>query len=178
MGSLAPRDPCSSLVNSDIYGLGIRLGFYFQLIAFIIAITRKVSKEPRGTLLDSINVTLLAKFVAIVRETVGGTVRTFDLYIVDNLIFTQVSTAVFSPDLFLLHPVNSMVMALLALGIQTFDIWFWYDGIDKLPRSTCPDDYGFFFARVSLYGWFRTFWKVISVLTAVLAGLTCIAGML
>jgi hypothetical protein len=32
--------------------------------------------------------------------------------------------------------------------------WFWFHGMDTLPRS-CRDDYAFFFKKVSIWHWFR-----------------------
>ncbi len=182
MATLQPRDACGSDGNTDLYGLGNRLGIYFQIIAFIIATKRKgrgVSDDPHGALFSSINVALLATFIAVVKGVVNGTMRTLDLYIIDSLIFTQINLPLLTFDhMFVKHPVATLVVAPLGFAMQALVAWFWYVGIDKLPRTGCPDDYGFFFSKVSLYGWFRTLWKVFSVLTAILAGLVFVSGRL
>ena len=179
MSALEPRDVCRSDGNTDLYGLGNRLGVYFQMIAFIIALRRGVSDEPRGALLTSINVALLATFIAVVKGIVNETVRTVDLVIIDSLIFTQINLPLFNFDLmFIKHPVTTLLMAPLGFGMQVLVAWFWFVGIGKLPRTDCPDDYGFFFSKASLYGWFSTLWKVLSVGTAIIAGLVFLAGRL
>ncbi|KAK1755383.1 hypothetical protein QBC47DRAFT_445404 [Echria macrotheca] len=163
-------DTCRSDGNTDLYGLGNRLGIYFQMIAFIIAGRRGVMVEPLGALISSINVSLLATFIAVVKAIANGTMRTVDMVIIDSLIFTQVNLPLFSFDLI------TLLMSPLAFGMQTLVAWFWFVGLDKLPRTDCPDDYGFFFSEASLYGWFSTLWKVLSVGLAILTGIAFLAA--
>lgn len=45
-------------------------------------------------------------------------------------------------------------------------LWFWWIGMDTLPRS-CDKDYAFFFAKVNIWGWYRKFNQATSVLIAI-----------
>ena len=61
-------------------------------------------------------------------------------------------------------------------GIAIYNVWFWFAGISYLSTNSC-DMYIFLFAKVSILGAARTFFKVISIIYAVHAGIFLIAGL-
>lgn len=54
-------------------------------------------------------------------------------------------------------PVSRAIVELILLF---YSVWFWFVGLDRLPHSAECTAYAFFFAKVDLYGWFRTLGKV------------------
>lgn len=59
------------------------------------------------------------------------------------------------------------------VGLAALYNYFWWRGMDLLPRS-CPDDKAFFFTKVSIWGWFRSLNKASAVLAALGAGLALV----
>jgi hypothetical protein len=49
-----------------------------------------------------------------------------------------------------------------AIIFDGYSAYYWFSGIDKMARSPCPT-WGFFLVRVDLFGWLRTFNKVVSI---------------
>ncbi|KAK7408597.1 hypothetical protein QQX98_009245 [Neonectria punicea] len=73
-------------------------------------------------------------------------------------------------------PITGSKMTLLLyvgemIGILALFLWFWWKGMDILPRS-CENDYAFFFAKVSIWGWFRRLNQALGIISAVGACLT------
>jgi hypothetical protein len=53
------------------------------------------------------------------------------------------------------------------LGLNLYWTWFWFVGIERQALSPCTG-YGFFFSKVSLFGWFRTLASIITITVVVL----------
>ena len=60
-------------------------------------------------------------------------------------------------------------------GIAIYNVWYWFAGISYLNTNSC-DVYIFLFAKVSILGAAQIFFKVISIIYAVHAGIFLIAG--
>lgn len=56
---------------------------------------------------------------------------------------------------------------LIDLALNCYWLWFWIVGMEQLTLSPCTG-YGFFFAQVSLFGWFRTLGKIVTSMMVVL----------
>lgn len=65
------------------------------------------------------------------------------------------------------NPMTILIYVGEVICLLALTTWFWFKGMDTLPRS-CPDDYAFFFKRVSIWNWFRKFGQAASVFSMVL----------
>lgn len=84
--------------------------------------------------------------------------------------------------------VTIMVMTAAMLWMYSLNLWFWWRGIDVLmenfanapERSGCErvemSKWAFFFVKVPIDGWYRTFHKVFTVFVIVMLGFVVIRG--
>lgn len=70
---MAELDLCSIQGNPDLYGLGIRLGIYFQLIATFVS--SRLLPEEVVTVWDTNSIFLLAIFAAVASATSDQSVQ-------------------------------------------------------------------------------------------------------
>ncbi|XXG96430.1 hypothetical protein Hte_002713 [Hypoxylon texense] len=152
----APSCPIEG--NSDLYGLGVRLGLYLQFIALILA--RPSAKRAFDNINTATIAFILANFVVLIQQTVRRELYAPEAYLLFYLLVPQLVVNVFGTNLRSID--YRGVIAIMLWGAFAFYYsWFWWVGLDTMKRSTCEDEFGFFFTRVSLRGWFRTFNKVI-----------------
>lgn len=61
-----------------------------------------------------------------------------------------------------MYALATVVQAMLKFAIHGYGVWFFFTGMDRMQRSPCSR-LGFHFAKVNLYHWSRTVWKVSTV---------------
>jgi hypothetical protein len=145
----------NDFAGSDIYGIGVRVGFYLQGIAF--AMNAFTSETRKGMLLAaaSVQAAILASLsVLLSRDSISPAEM---LIILDMIAFTTL------PAILALITVDSrgqglgvvlfVVDTLWANGLTT---WFWAKGYNTLPLLGTSNA-GFIYTRVQIDGWFRTF---------------------
>ena len=178
--------------NADMYGVGIRLGFYLQWIGISLAswlLASRLAKEEVPGIRFGINIFVAATFLALIILTARdvNSLQVVETYII--LLLTFGSYAYLVP-LFLwrlltrsnpkLDPsrwpkvrtsrVESVLNTLLLLGVSAFQLWFWFARVPDLDRRGCQG-YGFFFARVRLNAeWFQ----ILNILLHFLVLLICL----
>ncbi|KAM0339572.1 hypothetical protein ACHAPU_010872 [Fusarium lateritium] len=157
---------CGLNGNQDLTGLGVRSAFYIQTISFAIA--GEFLEAEAGYLHSSTVGLLLAVFIALLRETIRGSLLAPEVSVILWLfvlqLFASLRTVVKTvPDgekkvtaaaflTFRLH----LLLVFAYIGYAT---WFWFVGLDMLPHTGCKE-WAFFFARVNVRGWYRTLNKV------------------
>jgi len=158
--------------NPDLSGLGIRAAFYIQSVTFAVA--GEFLPAEAAYLHSSAIALLLATFVVLVRETIMGSLPAPEVAVVMWLFSIQmfaagrtlkdaVGTAAVADQ------ARSMIHLVVLFSFLGYATWFWFAGLDTLPRTAC-DEYGFFFSKVDLRGWFRTVNKVVFCIMLVPAG--------
>ncbi|KAK6611313.1 hypothetical protein H4I95_02109 [Botrytis cinerea] len=186
---------CITDGNSDIYGLGIRIGFYLQWYASLLAsaprgsLGKVASGEVQG-LMFSIVLFSVATFLALVIQT--STLQLAEVYII--LLLVVGYHYYFIPKMFmaLLSSIKQLfskgekeetgqkkhrgwvfilLVGLFFCAISCFQLWFWGGHFQDRNRkaNTCPD-FGFGFIRVDLENIaFRafniTYWVLLLVLS-------------
>jgi hypothetical protein len=152
--------------NSDMYGLGIRIGFYLQWFGAIFASWLARSEVPglRFTNALFVAATFLALVIQTARDvsglqvvevyiilllTFGGYLALVPLYI--WRLFTRCNPywdptryPIVDPGL-----VFSNLNLLLFIAVLSFEFWYWFDRLPQLTQQTCQQ-YGFFFAKIQL----------------------------
>ncbi|KAI8966310.1 hypothetical protein F5Y11DRAFT_310018, partial [Daldinia sp. FL1419] len=158
--------------NSDLYGLGVRLGLYLQFIAIVLA---RPSVKPAFKAITSSTITfILANFVVLVRESTTRTLFAPEAYLLFFLLAPQLVVNIVGTDLPVVD-LQSSIAVLLWGSFCFYFTWFWWLGLDVLPTSNCEDEFGFFFAKVSLRGWFRTLNKVLWTISDIAFGAAILA---
>lgn len=160
---------CGFVGNSDMYGVGIRIGFYLQWYGTIAA-TWLAKGDVKGLRL-SIVFFIGATFLALVIQTSMNALQPVDIYII--LLLTYGAYYSFVPLYIwrmatgcnpLLDPtrwsrvehpdrVYSTAFFALLAAVTSFQLWFWCTGINTIPQAApatdCPE-YGFLFSKVVL----------------------------
>lgn len=161
-------DPASCEVegNSDLYGRGIRLGFYTQWISTLLVTLFKREDE---SLYRVVNLILqLAVFASLLFLTVNNTIYAFEVMIAFWLLFGALSSLTgdgISP----LGTLSGFARILMYAALSGYGVWFWFlGGLDSLPATPCEPVV--FLGGVSPHGGFQTFGKIVTVLGSTVCG--------
>lgn len=150
--------------NSDMYGLGIRIGFYLQWFALIFANWMAPKEVPGLRFTYAVFVT--ATFLALMIQTPRKNLQIVEIYIVLLLTF---GFYLFLVPLYLWrlvtgfnteldptrHPIVSPSTAsnilnhVLVSTVVLYEVWFWFARIPQLGDQNCQQ-YGFLFAKIRL----------------------------
>jgi hypothetical protein len=158
-----------------VYGLGIRLGVYFQWVASHIANRNRYCKEAIGNFLDTNTIFLSALIIAtaLLAQEKSPTYA-IEVAIVLFLIWGTLGsvltiggyrTRLAPRDLY--HTPFSVLGAYFRLALSLtasfYSIWFWFHGLHYFDQTDCPSSI-FFFARLPLLGWVRFVFQTASVI--------------
>ena len=142
-----PETICSIEGDPDLYGLGIRLGVYLQIIATLLA-THLLPGEIAG-LWDTNTIFLLAVLVAVIKAVVDKTVAHVEVFVMLQLLFAFLITGIRTNhaiqwqlrglgsilkenDLKLLSGnlgasrIGVLWRNALSTAIACFNVWFWF----------------------------------------------------
>ncbi len=175
---LTRRNECGFSGNPDIYGLGIRTGYYSQALSVWVANFFVFSESKK---LRSVNTLFMfALFVGLIWISHNPS----QTYAIEAFLLTQLLSATwyvsildqskFSKGNWKFSPLRMVIQDFTLLGILAYSIWFWWVGLDLMQKTPCGT-YIFFLSKVSLYGWFRSGFRVLSVI-AVCFNLTLMTG--
>jgi len=157
---------CNIEGNSDMYGLGIRVGFYLQWFSSPIAAW--LSQDEVTGLRTANAFFVAATFLGLVIETAQDGLDIAEIYIILMLTFGaqlfllplmlwRILTRYdpnWDPTRFAKSPPPSktfwLLNSLIQIGELIYQLWFW---IYKVPRADAGcDRFGFAFAKVKLNG--------------------------
>lgn len=155
---------CAFAGNADMYGLGIRLGYYLQWYGGIFASLLAPEEVPNARF--ALGLFISATFLALVIQTVQNDLHAVEIYIILLLTFGAYLFLVpqllwrlvtgcqplLDPSRFPLvdpGPTHSDLHTLLILAVTGYQLWFWFVKVPDLDRFYCRN-YGFAFARVQL----------------------------
>jgi hypothetical protein len=159
--------------NSDLYGLGIRVGIYIQMVTVQLSGLASAIFKTEDSLGQATIIFVLATGIVLIRllkEATGtvpvdGTtiIQPVEVFPILTLLLAQVGVCRVP---YWKGQTTALIYTFEVGGLITLFAWFWWHGMDTLPR-TCNDDKAFFFAKVSIWNWFRTLNKVGSVFAAI-----------
>jgi hypothetical protein len=162
-------DECGFDGDPDLYGLGIRVSLYIQLLTMCLIPMLGIPKYSR--FFTSTGLCLFAAtWIVILKESAARTTKGVELYFFSWLNLSQIIVVSILPmtsfDLRQMANAKNMMNMNLALTtilafITSYYTWFFWRGLDVLDRSGCENDYAFFFSKAPVYGWLRTLQKVI-----------------
>lgn len=157
---------CSFAGNTDMYGLGIRIGFYLQWFAGDLA-SWLAPSEVNGIRLTN-SVFIAATFLALVIQISLNVsnlqvvevyiilLLTFGYYLFFVPLYTWRLLTGYNPALDPFRfphvrpgQVYSVLNFLLLVAVASFQLWFWFSRVPHLNGQACQE-YGFFFAKIKL----------------------------
>jgi hypothetical protein len=155
-----PRsEDCGFVGNPDLYGLGIRLGVYFQWLSELIIILW----YPEGH--DGLTSAYLSFMAAVQIAVIVIAADPFSSYAAEVLVLLYILCG--GAVIIVSANINSktqgwggkgkgyvptlVVSTFVLAPITLFSSWFWLNGIENNFSKTPCGSFGFLFARVSLY---------------------------
>ena len=159
---------CAIDGNTDMYGIGIRIGFYLQWYGAIFA--SWLARSEVETLRFTITIFIAATFVALIAQ-VARDVNNLDVVEVYIILLLTFGYFLFLVPLYAWRlltgcdprfdptryprvpagPVYSQLTFLLLVAVASFQLWFWFARVPALSQRDCQE-YGFFFAKTRLNG--------------------------
>lgn len=160
------RSECGFAGNSDIYGVGIRIGYYTQALSVWVAnyFVLGEAKILRSTNLLFMIAVLIGLF-ALSRKSPNA-------YAIEAFLLLQLSFATFyigvvdwsrySKKYWRFSPGRNVIMSMTNLSAIGYNAWFWWRGLDKMDETPCGT-FAFFFSKVDLFGWYRAMYRALSI---------------
>ncbi|KAF8465698.1 hypothetical protein BDZ91DRAFT_681402, partial [Kalaharituber pfeilii] len=173
------EERCGFDGDQDTYGLGIRIGLYFQWLTSSLAYNFVPSEAV--TMRGVNNCFQAAMFAGLLFVTItkGSELFAVEAYLM--LLFCMGGVCSSTGDegpsyweddenpqqrartirgyaYYDTTTLGSYVRLLLTAAFLAYGLWFVWVGMDGMRHPPCST-YAFFFARVNLYNWFRTFLK-------------------
>ncbi|XWW99426.1 hypothetical protein V2A60_007436 [Cordyceps javanica] len=162
---------CPVQGQPDLYGLGIRIGIYIQMLSVQLSALLSIVLRQDDYLGESVVIFILAVGSVLIKLIVDKQILAVEAAPMIALLLAQVGVC---RSVSKMGVVVGIIYAVEFCGLSALFVWFWWYGMDVLGHSPCPDDKVFFFVKVSLWGWFRTMNKVFAVITALMATLMAI----
>lgn len=159
-------EECRFAGNPDLYGLGIRLGYYTQALAAWIANFFVLSESKA---LRSVNTLFMfAMFVALIWISHDPSqTHAIEAFLLLQLLLTiwfvgAKEKSKWSGKSWGSGLVRMVIREGSAIGILSYNLWFWWAGLDHFQETPCGT-YIFFATKIRLYGPFRSAQKVMSI---------------
>jgi hypothetical protein len=162
---------CSFSGNADMYGVGIRIGFYLQWIGTILAGWLASDEVPSMRMSNALFVS--ATFFALILEAAQDTLQPVEIYIILLLSF---GGYLYFVPLYIWRvltcfnarcdpsrypkvgngPVYSVLNFGLLVAVCIFQVWFWLGKVRSTDFGACME-YGFSFSKIRMNTvWFLT----------------------
>lgn len=166
-----PLQTCPFAGNADLYGIGIRIGFYLQWISTLLATIFTPWEED---ILRVLNLLVQsAVFLGLILLTRDYNIRAVEPVITIWLLFGALSSLSGS-GMNPLGRLSGFFRILLYSGVAGYACWFWFSGLDELLEAELNCKTVAFFGEVPIDGPFRMFNKVVSVM----GGTICVVFLL
>ncbi|KAF8247312.1 hypothetical protein K440DRAFT_522773, partial [Wilcoxina mikolae CBS 423.85] len=161
-------ETCNIIGDTDVYGFGIRLGFYFQYFAIMFAFW--FDPETTRSARAALNVFTIAVFINEYRtSTIEGSLVMLEFFIVAMMtIFLTTATFPMDPLLRGRSRTSVCVMVILNVVYMLSSPWIAFKELGKGKKPGCEVKMMVFFAPVNVYsrGWEIAF-KAVSAGAAV-----------
>ena len=157
---------CGFQGNSDIYGVGIRIGYYTQALTawFSNFFVLREANDVRAVK----NLFLLALVIAIIIYARNAP----NVYAIETFLLMQIGFCLGSISImdstrysskYIKASKERLALKLILLNVGlTYNLYFWWFGLDEMKSTPCGT-YAFYFARANIYGKMRTAMKILAV---------------
>jgi hypothetical protein len=169
-GIIIPRDEPNGIGNlnaaADVYGLGVRLGFYLQGFTQLLHIIPLRKDSGRGVKLAcaSIAISILASWSILAGDKLISPCETFLVTFILNSVSLPAGLAVINPDAIVGEGIGLMLFMITLVWTNVATTWTYAKLWHTLPLLD-TENVVFFFAPVSVTGGFRIFALVMSLLS-------------
>jgi hypothetical protein len=143
--------------NSDLYGVGVRVGLYGQWVATLLVTVFDPKTESTYRIANLI--IQWSIFLGLCTQSSQGD-PVIGAVITQYLLFGSLSSVTGNGISHFSH-FSGIFRIVFYTAVSAYGCWFWYKGIDVMSSPGCPDTA--FFGKVTINGWFRTLGKVVSV---------------
>lgn len=157
---------CPIQGSSDLYGLGIRISLYLQIFTAQISGLASHVLEVDDWIGHGVVVFILATGTVLFKQILHKEITAVEVFPILSLLIVQLGACRVP---FWKKPMTVVIYVCEMLLLLALTTWFWFHGMDTLPRA-CRDDYAFFFKRVSIWHWFRKFSQAGTVLAVIGGG--------
>lgn len=164
--SVLVTDGCGFAGNSDIYGLGIRLGYYAQILAiylsnFLVLSEAKVLRASNALFLLALSI------VTVIYAYNAASTHAIEVFILLQMglclaIVSILEGTRYSSRFVRLDKERLVVRTVLANFGIFYNLYFWWWGLDSMTGTPCGT-YVFYFVRADIYGPMRTAMKVFAI---------------
>ncbi|UKZ85260.1 uncharacterized protein TrAFT101_001128 [Trichoderma asperellum] len=148
--------------NSDLYGVGVRVGLYAQWVATLLVTVFDPKTESTYRIANLI--IQWSIFLGLCTQSSQGD-PVVGAIITQYLLFGSLSSVTGDGIKHFSH-FSGIFRIVFYTAVSAYGCWFWYEGIDDMFIPGCADVA--FFGGVTIHGWFRTLGKVVSVLGVVI----------
>lgn len=140
----------------DLYGLGVRLGFYLQALGMLLYNFAGGTDYGRGLKVASgaITVSVLASWYVFAARSIFSPCEAFIVLQVLAALSYPAEMTLLNPRTILGEIIGLVIMLLADLGSSAALWWTFVRLVNTLP-TLGTENLAFFFARVTINGWFR-----------------------
>lgn len=142
---------CTTNLSKDLYGLGVRLGIYFQWFSGWVSNNFIVDEVAGG--LDANSIFLFALLISIVKSTSDNNLTQIDAFVMIQLcagtIWSVLSIWGYRTCVYRKEGLDAIrrfggfgthLRILLAAAVSWYSIWFWAVGFEPEPKGLNPFD--------------------------------------
>ncbi|KAF1995367.1 hypothetical protein P154DRAFT_526409 [Amniculicola lignicola CBS 123094] len=151
---------CGLTGNNDIYGIGIRIGIYSQILAVWFA--NYFLRSEIQVLRDTVTIFSVALLVtSIIYASSPSSVFSVEAFILLQILAWSCIMGVrakssYANVHFARTVVRQIVAGVINLSMYGLHIWFWWVGLDKMKKSPCGTYLLFVVSKTDMYGWARS----------------------
>lgn len=164
-GCLIPGD-------ADLFGVGIRIGLYFQIFSnFVIALVHP--REAYDTFLPNlfffVGILIALIYIAAQNSSPPGALIACTWF--PPMMFTAFApamTAIGENSKRLYMMFRLLAYHIVVLSYLCINMWFWFKEVDAVDAQQCMAPRVFFFGNLSAYSGVRILFRLLSVLGAVI----------
>ncbi|KAI4101891.1 MAG: hypothetical protein L6R37_004712 [Teloschistes peruensis] len=154
---------CGFNGDADIYGIGIRIGYYTQALSgwfanYFVARLSSTLRSVNSLFMFALLVGLLWLSRA------PSQMFAIEAWLLIQLLATTGFVAVISPSRYgrkyqRFDPVRSIIQTITVFFLWGYMTWYYWFGLDRMKKTPCGTYVLFFVAKMDLFGWCRTFAK-------------------
>ena len=151
-------EPCGFVGSSDIYGIGIRIGYYAQAFSIWVA-NFFVLREARA--LRAVNALFMfAMCIGLIfMSATPSQTYSVEAYIMIQIILVvwyvgTLDLSKYSRKHWKFNFERSVITNGCFVGMIVYNVWYWWVGLDVMLKTPCGS-FGYFLSKVALDGWYR-----------------------
>ena len=160
---------CGFAGNSDIFGLGIRIGYYTQILAvwfsnYFYLHEAKALRAVNSLFLLALIIVGFIYFIDAQSTYVVHAFLLLQIGIVIGLVGIT-ETRRYATKYRETSRERLLLRIMIMIFGASFNLYFWWRGLDVMLPTPCGT-YSFFFWKVGFYGWLRTAMRILSLFAA------------